>query len=496
MRPYRHRDHPRPTTRRQFLAQGFISGAALVMGPSLMNLFGRPSEAFAQAAANCNVGVGGAGKIPFLCFDLGGGASTAGSNVLVGGAGGQLDLLSDEGYSRMGLPADMTPRADPALVNTELGLAFHANSAFLRGIQSKTSTTTRERVNGAIFCARSDNDTGNNPHNPMYGIHKAGADGNLVTLIGTRSSDSGGRSAVPAAMFDPTVRPTKIDRPSDATGLVDTGKLIELLDPDDAAAVMLAVQNISDRKIERMNESALVESLMRSAYDETTTLVRCFGDPNALDPSLDPMIVAGAPPIFTAAELGQSEFRKTASVMKLVVGPFAGAGTIEFGGYDYHDSTRATGERKDFTAGQAMGAALEYAARVGVPLAIYVLSDGSVASDGTLDNSPDGGGKGIWKGDNSSTAGTFMLVFDPAGRPAMNGPTANQIGYFRPSGSVETGANAIASNVELLAQAIVLNYLALHGEVGNLGAVLPGHGLGSALDPLIAFASLPAFSGP
>ena len=32
--------------------------------------------------------------------------------------------------------------------------------------------------------------------------------------------------------------------------------------------------------------------------------------------------------------------------MKLVVNGLAGAGTIEFGGYDYHDSTRATGERQ------------------------------------------------------------------------------------------------------------------------------------------------------
>ena len=49
--------------------------------------------------------------------------------------------------------------------------------------------------------------------------------------------------------------------------------------------------------------------------------------------------------------------------MKLVVNGFAGAGTIEFGGYDYHDGTRATGEVRDFEAGQAIGAVLEYAAR-------------------------------------------------------------------------------------------------------------------------------------
>ena len=79
-------------------------------------------------------------------------------------------------------------------------------------------------MNGTIFAARSDNDTGNNPHNPMYGIYKAGADGQLVTLIGTQASDSGGNSQAPMAMIDPTVRPTKVDRPQDATGLVDTGK--------------------------------------------------------------------------------------------------------------------------------------------------------------------------------------------------------------------------------------------------------------------------------
>ena len=109
---------------------------------------------------------------------------------------------------------------------------------------------------------------------------------------------------------------------------------------------------------------------------------------------------------------------------------------------------------------------------------LYVISDGSVASDGVLDNSAEGRGKGIWKGDNSSTAATFFLVYNPGGRPTLTRPDANQLGYFRPSGSVETAANRVANNVELLAQSIVLNYLALHGGAGQLDAVLPGHGLG------------------
>jgi hypothetical protein len=478
---FRHPDHPRPRTRRQFLAQGFLTGAATILSPSLFGLLRSP-DARAQALT-CNIAAG-AGRIPFVCFDLGGGASIPGSNVLVGGAGGQLDPLGESGYVKLGLPLDLFP-TDPLMVNTELGLAFHADSAFLRGILATTSAATRANVNGCVICARSENDTGNNPHNPMYGINAAGANGDLVALVGTRSSESGGRSAAPQSMVDPAVRPTKVDRPADVTGLVDTGKLVELLDADDAAAVMGAVERISELKLQKMTEAAIVEDLIRCSYIESTDKVASFGDPSLLDPNNDAdiaAILAGA-----GLSIDQSEFRKTASVMKLVVNGFAGAGTIEFGGYDYHDSTRTTGERKDEIAGQAMGSVLEYAARRGQQLMLYVFSDGSVASDGTPDAGA--GGKLIWKSDNSGTAGVFILVYDPAGRPQLTAPARQQIGYFRSSGSVETGATRVSNNVEQLAQSIVLNYLALHDEVGELGTVLPNHGLGNAtqIDELVAF---------
>jgi hypothetical protein len=244
-----------------------------------------------------------------------------------------------------------------------------------------------------------------------------------------------------------------------------------------------------------ITEDVLVEELIQCGYRQTTDLVTRFGNPAAFDPNQDPVISS----IFPGG-IGQSEFRKTASVMKLVVNRLAGAGTIELGGYDYHDSTRSTGERKDRIAGECIGAILEYAANrvdgVGnpdpTPVAIYVLSDGSVFSDGVLDNTPEGGGKGIWRGDNSSTASTFMLVYDPDGRPAMNPAVGNQVGYFKDNGSVETDATIIAGNVPLLAQAVVLNYVALHNDVGNFGNYL-NHSLGSDLDSLTAFAPLPRF---
>ena len=423
-----------------------------------------------------------------MCFDLAGGANIAGSNVLVGGPGGQLDLLSPAGYQKLGLPTTMLPSL-PGQVNTELGLAFHADSAFLRGILSKTSATTRANTNGVVVCARSENDTGNNPHNPMYGINKAGADGNLVTLIGTEPSESGGNSQAPMSMIDPAARPTKVDSPSDVTGLVDTGRLAELLAPQDAAAVMAAVEAISDSKLGHMTEDAIVEQLIHCGYVESTALVSTFGNPALLDPLADPDI-AGGTGIFSNNELNQDMFRKTASVMKLAVNGYAGAGTIELGGYDYHDGTRATGETRDFSAGVAMGAVLEYAARRGQQLMMYVFSDGALDSDGSIDNTADGRGKGRWRGDNQSTAAVFMLVYDPAGRPPLVSPARQQLGSYRMSGDVETASTPISNNVTLLAEAVVLNYMALHNDVGRFPTALPSQGLGANMNNLIAFAPI------
>ena len=504
-RPLRHEGHKRPVTRREFLAQGFLTGTATVFAPTLLGLLSR--SASAQFAVDCTLGGGGSPQIPFICFDLAGGASIAGSNVLVGRTA-QLEELSPEGYSLLGLPRTLIPSGLPAGVefaDTSMGLAFHFDSALLRGIKRMASQTTLDNVNGAVLCARSDNDTANNPHNPIYGINRAGAHGGLLSLIGTRASDSGGNSIVAPEFFDPSVRPTKVDRPSDATGLVDTGRLVEMLGTDGAAAVMDSVLRISDQKIVRMAEQQAVADLVHCAYDQSSQLVVAYGNPDSLDPLLDPHIVPvanGAPnppvPIFAsaAAVTNTSEYRKVASVMKLVVEGHAGAGTIEFGGYDYHDSSRATGELKDERAGEAIGAALEFAARKNQDLMIYVFSDGSVSSSGELDNSVNGRGKGIWRSDNSSTAAAFMLVYGRNGRPALTDPRRQQLGVFRSSGNVETAPGGaltqIASAPGLLAQSVVLNYLALHGRQGEFASLMNNGSsiLTGNLDELIAFAPI------
>lgn len=511
--PLKHGCHKRPVTRRDFISQGFLTGAATIVTPSVMGLFASPRNAYALSPdlenlkTSCGIATQGAGKIPFICFDLAGGANITGSNVLCGGQGGQLDFLSSAGYLKQGLPGDMIPggvepggagsnetgTSNGDYTDTSLGLAFHSDSGFLRGMLDKMAPATRAATNGALIPARSDNDTGNNPHNPMYAINKAGADGELLTLIGSRNSDSGGNSMAPASMIDLTKRPTKVDRPSDVTGLVDVGDLVGLLGQDDAVAVMESIYRISNSKLGRVNTNvsadAVIKDLVRCGYIKSADIAEQYGDQSILDPEADPHIV-GPGGIFTQAEFdSDGEFRKTAAVMKMVINGFAGAGTITMGGYDYHTGDRAVGEVRDLRAGRCMGACLEYAARVGVPLMMYVFSDGSVFSNGMIDNSVEGRGKGVWTGDNSSTAGSFFMVYNPGGRAQT---IHQQIGYMRSDASVETASTPAANNPNLLVETVALNYMALHGEQGNFATEFPGHGLGNASlrDSLTAFAPI------
>jgi hypothetical protein len=301
----------------------------------------------------------------------------------------------------------------------------------------------------------------------------------------------------PAAFIDPEIRPTKVDRPSDVAGMVDTGNLTGILNsPADVTAVMESIARLSNSKMGLVNtqltNDAVVRDLVRCGYIRAAHIADQFAGVD-IDPSLDTDIV-GPSGIFTQAEFnGDGEFRKTASVMKMVIDglpdSYAGAGTITMGGYDYHTGDRRAGEARDLRAGRCIGACLEYAAIRGRPLMVYVFSDGSVASNGMVDNSqptsaddPGGQGKLVWTGDNSSTACSFILVYNPNGTVTTIRP---QIGWFRADGSVETASSPAANNVNLLVETVMLNYLALQGLEGSYSGPL-----GSNFSSLIGFAPI------
>jgi hypothetical protein len=531
--PLRHLDHPRPRTRREFVAQGFMTGAATVLAPTLAGMLAYPRSAQAlsntllaqdlqDAVAACNITTG-AGKIPFICFDLAGGGNIAGSNVLVGGPKGQMDFLSVAGYSKLGLPGSMVPNASAAgsFVDASFGLRYHSDSAHLRGMKLRASAKAMAGTNGTVIPAMSNNDTNTNPHNPMYGIYQAGARGGLLDLIGSQSSQSGGSSMAPPTMVIASAMPTKVSSSRDTTGLVSTGKLSTLLPPlsngtnPDVVNVLESMKRISDAKYSAvtayantvpngaaLNMAALGPTGVQAcSFTKAAYIVDQYGKPSAVNADLDTNIV-GSSGIFTTAEYqANSDYQKTAAIMKLVIDGNAAAGTIEMGGFDYHSGNRMDGEARDLNLGNCIGACLEYASRVNKPVMIYVFSDGSLASSGMIDSSVGGRGKGVWTADNQSVAATYFLVFNPAGRPVPAQPNPEmslQIGNFNPDGSLNTTGSPAGNNVPNLVQMVVLNYMALHsaGAAAAWPTLFPAPNLnntlgsGATLDPLIAFQPL------
>jgi hypothetical protein len=525
--PLRHQDHPRPRTRREFLAQSFITGSATVIGPSLLAMLAAPRSARAaldtdiqNLLAPCSITTG-AGKIPFICFDLAGGGNIAGSNVLVGGPNGQLDFLSVAGYSKLGLPGTMVPNPSTTgnFIDSTFGLRFHSDSAHLRGIKTRVKTASAmTNTSGTVIPALSQNDTNTNPHNPMYAIYQYGARGGLLNLVGSDSSMSGGNSMSPPTMVIAAAQPTKVSSPQDTQGLVSTGQLSTLLpNPSDVTNVLESMKRVSDAKYTKvqaytdpaLNAAALgPNGIQACGYTKAAYTVDTYASASAVDASQDPNVV-GPGGIFSAAEFqANSDYQKTAAVMKLVIDGNAAAGTIEMGGFDYHSGNRMDGEARDLNLGNCIGACLEYAARVGKPVMIYVFSDGSLASSGMIDSSVGGRGKGVWTADNQSVAATYFLVYSPKGKPvpAQSNPELSlQIGSFNPDGSINTTGSPAGNNVPNLVQMVVLNYMALHGDALNGFTLADGTkapafpslypapnlnntlGTGAALNPLIAF---------
>jgi len=508
--PIRHESaHKRPVTRRDFMAQGFLTSAATVMVPTSLVLMLNPRTARALDAdiqaqkVACGI-TAGAGKIPFICFDLAGGGNIAGSNVLVGGVGGQQDFLSAAGYAKLGLPGTMTPNL-AGQIESRLGLLFHVDSAHARGIIERTSPTTQAFTNGVVIPALSNNDTNTNPHNPMYGIAEAGARGALLSLIGSEASQSGGNSMAPLSMVDPTLTPTVVRQASDVTGLVNTGVLGTLFsNPADAVSVLESMSRISGQKFANVTTLLPTDTSVKAAancnYVKSAYLAENYSNPAALNPDLDPLIVdqtaTRGTGIFSQAEYqSNNDFQTTAAIMKMVISGYAGAGTIELGGYDYHGQGRSTGEVRDLNAGRCIGACLEYAARVQKPVMIYVFSDGGISANNVIDTSTDGRDKFMWISDNESAAATYFLVYNPTGQPQLStagGVSAaqhQQIGLYTSDGSVNGAGSPAASSVLLLVETVLLNYMALHGQTGQFQTVFPTQALGNSamLDRLAAF---------
>ena len=182
---------------------------------------------------------------------------------MVGKVGGQEAFLDPAGYAKLGLPAAILPQT--VGVDRSFGLAMHPRTApCCAACCARRAPATRANTNGFVIPARSENDTSNNPHNPTYGIARAGANGEFVATIGTQNSDSGGNSRAPDSMIVADLRPTKVSNRTEAMGLIGGGASGF---PDGRVAQAASV--LSMLKLGRIDEQQATKDLVQCGYDKT-----------------------------------------------------------------------------------------------------------------------------------------------------------------------------------------------------------------------------------
>ncbi len=464
-----------PKSRRDFMAQGFLGMTAFALAPDLLMNSARAQSIVCAAPA-------AAGLTPVIIIDLAGGGHIPGSNVMVGGAGGQMNFLQN--YIPLGINANEHPSI-AGMVNQDMGLAFHSQSTMLAGIKQVASMTTQQNMEGTIFATISNDDTSNNQHNPMYWLNKAGARGTLNQLAGTSDSTSGGNSQAPAESINPTVAPVRIASTNDALNLVSLGNALGTgtFNVNQRDAILKASSNISNKKLDSIPRRALpdaIKQIVSCGFSGTLDQVKKFA-PAVVDNTQDAQLTA----IF--ARIPDAGIRsRAAPITKLVLDGLIGSGTIVLGGYDYHNNTRTTGDDRDRELGQLIGAIVETAAVKQKDVVIYVITDGGVGTDGSPDAT---NGRPVWTGDNGERSSSVMLVYKKDGRPAMRS-TKRQVGYFQANGAVNPTAMLTSNSVTNTAKAMVANYLALHGLEGRLEQVVSDDPFRLQLDNYLMFDKL------
>ena len=476
--PYRHENHRAPSTRRDFMAQGFLGTVGTAAMPSLISLlWERQAYGLDCASASST-----AAQLPgFIVLDLAGGANIAGNNVIVGQNNDQAAFLTS--YATLGIPDTLSPKVNAAKADSSMGLLWHADSAMLAGIKSKASAATLANVEGGVFAAISGDDNNTNPHNPNYWITKAGLKGKYASLVGITPTLSGGNATIPAASNDPASRPVTITKPSDALGLIKPGKLATLLQPADVKKIVSAAHNMSATQLAAFQTKDLsqqVKDLVECGYIKGEEMMAASADEQiAIDPSKDTIMTG----IFTGFA-NATDQATSLSISKLVMDNYAGAGTISKGGFDYHGQGRAVSDARDREAGVIIGSLLQAAEAKNKDLMIYVITDGGVTASGAPDPTT---GKGVFSGDAGQTSAAFLLVHKAGAKPALRRANVRQVGSFTNAGGVDAKFNLIANSVENLSKAVVANYMALLGTESQLATVVGDNPFGAALEQYLIF---------
>ncbi len=450
--------------RRDLLAHGFWSSAAMAMVPTLPALFAKTAFAGCDDAPQ-------AGLPAFLAFDMAGGAALAGS-VLVGKRGGPEDLL--QSYNVLG----WDPRVSGAL-DKRFGLPMSAQySTLLAGMLTRMSADAQARLRLGSVCHFSQLDTQTNKMNAASLAAAAGSRGTQVSKgFGTASSRSGGNSET--AYSDDNLTPVFVRSVDDIIGSARFGGTsLAGLTPQQLQEIALRAKDLSmaQREAIRTAEGGeLLYELTKCTYEKN--MVYASGA-SQLDPRQDAVVRAA----FGIAQGSQptDPLAVAAGVLTNSIKGFTGPATWTLADCDYHVQSNEKGDLRDREMGEMIGRAVEFAHRSQKPLFFELITDGSCsASMGTRN----------WNADTNEGV-TIFGYYDPAGAPRYKREGMCQIGAFTDGQgadrSTPVGGDALKS-----AYAVFANYCNLAGKMSEFTRLVPDVFSPAELESMLIFEGRP-----
>jgi hypothetical protein len=458
-----HAGHGRPVNRRDFMSRCAGGFAATYFGLGLGGLAGLGLGSRRLRADDPRP------PIPFLVFDLAGGAAMPG-NFLVGGAGGAEDLLPS--YSTLG----WDPRQASAL-DKRFGLPMAANgvSRMLAGMLSVMSPEAQAGLRFGSILHFGRDDTGSNPLSALTLTAAAGLRGSSIgTPLGLTTNESGGNSE--SVYKNALYQPLPIGVLDDLLEANGVGPGLQKLPDAQKYSLAAALAKLAGVQKDAFRGRPGGDALVRAADDAYGGLDHALKNNDGLDPRRD----EDAKAVYKINEQSDGKARDVilGAVAMNVIKRNAGPGVLTIGGCDYHDGKQATGDQKDLEIGTEIGRAVELACRLKQPLFLQVITDGGLYA---------AGGSRNWQGDAGNKSMTVLGYYRPDGAPAYRRQASQQIGAYTSGQGVDT-TTLVGDKPALAAYAAFANYLNACGRIRDFDQFASGVFTSRELESVLIFA--------
>lgn len=485
-----HDDHPVPSTRREFLAQGLMGFAGYIMAPSLIHLVSRP--AMAQSLAECTELLTPVDTMPgFLHLNLGGGAGNTGQWAVrkVLDANRPLATINNEdnlgyinSYRSLGLGAssaaftvNTSQFANPfQVVNSDVTNPDLGAQLFKKMRDIATTACTNTAVTGV--CVASQDDTAsNNKFGPQGMIHAIQKAKEIKFRIAQNLSNRSGTSLT--GVDQDVAGRNRPYAPIVANNVNDILRVLGLAPSTDVEGGSNVVLSEAEKKkmLEVINKLSGSQSRNVASVGSSTreNFVKLYNEASGKSycqlivpqTSVDPYANASVQSIWETEIQGNfarlsnnpDNVKGLASLVFAACNGWAGTVGIDLGGYDYHGNNRNNTDPRDADAGLILGGAIKTAEALGKPLFILVTSDGATGSqnsDQAFSN---------WASDRGNGGCMLAFMFDPrngSGQSKENylASVSTQLGHFTDGQSASD--NTPVGDPERATMAVIHRYLA------------------------------------